>query len=118
MNVANTCHCDIGMLKKYIKIDDFNYEENENLHSADEIYYGYEVRLDLLQVTTGFIVFIPGYGRFPWGIAYEYIDDDIELFLLGIEGPLKIPEDSMIIFNLRGKRKIWFRFVFIVVRKI
>ena len=106
--VVEKCRCNTENIEKYLKIDDFTYKKVVASGSlkSEQIYYGFGAKLTCLSPTDGYVVRIPGHGKFYWEFiniltivrGYKYL-----FFKMGQDNSLNIPKDALVIISRRGK---------------
>ena len=106
--VVKKCNCNTENIEKYLKIDDFTYKKVVASGSPknEQMLYGFDADLTRLSATDGYVVCIPGHGKFYWEFiniltivrGYEYL-----FFKMGQKSSLKIPDDALVIISRRGK---------------
>lgn len=103
--VMNTCMCTSEQVKKYSRIDDFTYEEIEDIEfiPAEQLYFGFEVDYRLPS-SGGYIASIPGHGAFFWELIDIWELKDIVIHVKGFKEPLDISEGTVVIISRRGKQ--------------
>lgn len=93
--VEETCQCQPNDIEKYLKINDFTYKkikiEDSDTLNDEQIYFGCAVNFNFLSSADGYIIYIPGQGKF----YHELFD----IFKLS-----NIPDDTLVIINRRGKQ--------------
>ena len=100
--VVEKCRCNTENIEKYLKIDDFTYKKVVASGSlkSEQIYYGFGAKLTCLSPTDGYVVRIPGHGKFYWELMTIFRGN---IYKMDQDTPLNLPEDALVIISRRGK---------------
>ena len=100
--VEKACDCETENIEKYLKIDDFTFIpiEDSGSPTEGEIYYGFDAKLTCLSPTDGYVVRIPGHGKFYWELMTIFRGN---IYKMDQDTPLNLPEDALVIISRRGK---------------
>ena len=106
--VVKASECNTDNIEKYLKIDDFTYSLYEGSDSPTEaqLYYGFDAVISRLSSTDGYVVYVPGHGKFFLELVIILTIVQVQkykFFKMGQENPLNIPKDTLVIISRRGK---------------